>query len=102
MKGKLNITALARETGLSISTVSRVLAGKSNTSATARSRVLAAAREKGVMSELSNGRLLLNGLLVFAPHRAFDVRTDIFYYKVIQGISQALTRHEVRLSYCGL
>jgi DNA-binding LacI/PurR family transcriptional regulator len=102
MKEKLNITALARETGLSISTVSRVLAGKANTSATARSRVLAAARQKGVMNELSNGRLLLNGLLVFAPPRAFDVRTDIFYYKVIQGISQALTQHEVRLRYCGL
>lgn len=102
MKGKLNITALAHETGLSISTVSRVLAGKSNTSANARSRILEAAREKGVMNDLSNGRLLLNSLLVFAPPRAFDVRTDIFYYKVIQGISQALAQHEVRLRYCGL
>lgn len=102
MKGKLKITAIARETGLSISTVSRVLAGKANTSSDARTRVLQAARMEGVMNNLSNGRLLLNGLLVFAPPRAFDVRTDIFYYKVIQGISRALERHEVRLRYCAL
>ncbi|NDL63270.1 LacI family DNA-binding transcriptional regulator [Acerihabitans arboris] len=102
MKGKLNITEIARETGLSISTVSRVLAGKTNTSAGTRARVLQAARRDGVMNNLSSGRLLLNGLLVFAPPRAFDVRTDIFYYKVIQGITRALERHEVRLRYCAL
>ncbi|WP_413733888.1 LacI family DNA-binding transcriptional regulator [Sodalis sp. RH21] len=102
MKGKLKITAIARETGLSISTVSRVLAGKSNTSIAARTLVLQAAREKGVMDDLSSGRLLLNSLQVFAPPRAFDVRTDIFYYKVIQGISQALAQHDVRLRYYGL
>ncbi|WP_413723014.1 LacI family DNA-binding transcriptional regulator [Sodalis sp. RH23] len=102
MKGKLKITDIARETGLSISTVSRVLAGKANTSPAARSRVLQAARLEGVMNNLSTGRLLLNSLLVFAPPRAFDVRTDIFYYKVIQGISRALEQHEVRLRYCAL
>ena len=33
MNGKLKIQEIARQTGLSISTVSRVLAGKANTSA---------------------------------------------------------------------
>ncbi|VTP65898.1 Uncharacterised protein [Serratia rubidaea] len=39
---------------------------------------------------------MLNSVMVFAPQRAFDVRTDIFYYRVIQGIIAALAQHEVR------
>lgn len=102
MNGKLKIQEIARQTGLSISTVSRVLAGKSNTSAEARQRVLACAQQNGILQGLSNGRLMLNNVMVFAPQRAFDVRTDIFYYKVIQGIASALAQHDVRIRYCGL
>ena len=40
MGGKLKIREIARQTGVSISTVSRVLAGKSNISADSRQRVL--------------------------------------------------------------
>ncbi len=102
MGGKLKIGEIARQTGLSISTVSRVLAGKSNTSERAKRQVMACARSQGILSDMSAGRLLLNSITVFAPSRAFDVRTDVFYYKVLQGISQALEPHEVRLRYCGL
>ncbi|MGV6394289.1 LacI family DNA-binding transcriptional regulator [Pseudomonas caspiana] len=100
--GKLRITEIAAQTGLSIATVSRVLAGKSNTSPATRQKVLLAARQQGVMENLSNGRFLLNGLTVFAPSRAFNLRSDIFYYKVIQGITQAVMQHDVRVRFCNL
>ncbi len=64
--------------------------------------MLDCARELGVMQGLAAGRLLLNHLLVFAPQRAFDERSDIFYYRVIQSINNALAAHEVRLRYCAL
>jgi len=102
MDKRLKIADIAARTGLSISTVSRVLAGKANTSARARASVLACARELGVMEGMAAGRLLLNGLVVFAPQRAFDERSDIFYYRVIQSLSKGLASHEVRLRYCAL
>lgn len=102
MDKKLRVAEIAARTGLSASTVSRVLAGKANTSDKARRAVLECARELGVMQGLAAGRLLLNNLLVFAPQRAFDERSDIFYYRVIQSINNALAAHEVRLRYCAL
>lgn len=102
MDKKLKISEIARRTNLSTSTVSRVLAGKANTSEAARHVVLACARELGVMNGIAAGRLLLNNLVIFAPQRAFDERSDIFYYRVIQSISKALAAHEVRLRYCAL
>ena len=99
MDKKLRVAEIAARTGLSASTVSRVLAGKANTSDKARRAVLECARELGVMQGLAAGRLLLNNLLVFAPQRAFDERSDIFYYRVIQSINNALAAHEVRLRY---
>ena len=102
MSGKLKIREIAAQTGVSISTVSRVLAGKSNTSARAKQAVLDCAKARGVLADMSSGRLLFNKLTVFAPSRAFDVRTDIFYYKVVQGIRKAVEPHDVRISYCAL
>ena len=102
MDKRLKITEIAARTQLSISTVSRVLAGKANTSEKARAKVLACARELGVLDGMAARRLLLNSLVVFAPQRAFDERSDIFYYRVIQSVSKALASHEVRLRYCAL
>ncbi|MEN0612911.1 LacI family DNA-binding transcriptional regulator [Klebsiella indica] len=102
MDKKLRVTEIALRTGLSPSTVSRVLAGKSNTSTKARQKVLDCAHELGVMDGLAAGRMLLNNLLVFAPQRAFDERTDIYYYRVIQSINNALKPHDVHLRYCAL
>ena len=54
MDKKLKIADIAARTGLSPSTVSRVLAGKANTSARAREQVLACTlSEQGVMDILS-------------------------------------------------
>lgn len=102
MSGKLKIKEIAELTGVSISTVSRVLAGKSNTSAEVKQKVLACAKSQGVLSEMSVGRLLFNNVTVFAPPRAFDVRTDIYYYKVLQGIRAAVAQSDVRMSYCAI
>ncbi|EMD6811547.1 LacI family DNA-binding transcriptional regulator [Citrobacter koseri] len=102
MDKRLKISEIAARTQLSVSTVSRVLAGKANTSEKARNKVLEYARELGVMDGMAAGRLLLNSLVVFAPQRAFDERSDIFYYRVIQNVSKGLTAYEVRLRYCAL
>ncbi|WP_434476783.1 LacI family DNA-binding transcriptional regulator, partial [Escherichia coli] len=53
MEKKLKIADIAMRTGLSSSTVSRVLAGKANTSYRAREKVLACARELGVMDGMA-------------------------------------------------
>ncbi len=86
MDKRLKISEIAARTQLSVSTVSRVLAGKANTGEKARNKVLECARELGVMDGMAAGRLLLNSLVVFAPQRAFDERSDIFYYRVIQNV----------------
>jgi DNA-binding LacI/PurR family transcriptional regulator len=99
MTGKLQIRTIAEQTGLSISTVSRVLAGKANTSRQAKQRVLACARSQGILTNLSNGRLFCNHMIVFAPARAFDVRADIFYFRMIQGIRAAVAPYDVHLSF---
>lgn len=87
---------------MSASTVSRVLAGKANTSDKARRAVLTCARDMGVLEGIAAGRMLLNSTVVFAPQRAFDERSDIYYYRVIQSIHHALAAHEVRLRTCAL
>jgi DNA-binding LacI/PurR family transcriptional regulator len=102
MSGKLKIREIAAQTGLSISTVSRVLSGKSNTSVAARQRILGCAKQQGVLDSLSTGRLLFNNVTVFAPARAFDVRMDIFYYKVVEGIQRAVENQEIRVVHCGI
>lgn len=102
MSGKLKIKEIAAQTGLSISTVSRVLAGKSNTSSRVKQTVLDCAKSHGVLTEMSAGRLLFNNVTVFAPSRAFDVRMDVFYYKVVQGIRDAVAHNDVRISYCAI
>ncbi|MFW0767998.1 LacI family DNA-binding transcriptional regulator [Trabulsiella odontotermitis] len=102
MPGKLKMEEIAALTGYSISTVSRVLSGKSYSSDKAREAIVRCARELGVLDELASGRLLINGIAVFAPGRTFNARGDIFYLEVTRGIAQALKPHNVWLSYCGL
>jgi DNA-binding LacI/PurR family transcriptional regulator len=102
MSGKLKIREIALKAGVSISTVSRVLAGKANTSARSRQSVLECARSSGVLENLSSSSFLFHNVTVFAPKRAFDLRADIFYYKVIQGIRDAVARNEVHVAYCAI
>lgn len=102
MTARLRVREIAQLTGVSISTVSRVLAGKANTSVAVREKVLACAKAQGVLAGLSDQRLLFNRLTVFAPSRAFDMRADIFYYRMIQGIRAAVEAHDLHVSYCAL
>ncbi|TDN49450.1 LacI family transcriptional regulator [Buttiauxella sp. JUb87] len=102
MAGKLKMQQIAVMTGYSVSTVSRVLAGKSNTSPQARSAILRSAQEFGVLDELISGRLLINGVIIFAPDRAFNSRDDTFYNEVIKGIVEAIAPHDIYIRYCGL
>jgi DNA-binding LacI/PurR family transcriptional regulator len=100
--GKLKLREIAAQSGLSLSTVSRVLSGKANISARAKETVLGHAKAQGVLDQIGPGRLLFNSVTVFAPSRAFDVRTDIFYYKVVQAIRDAVVLSDVRVNYCAI
>lgn len=102
MPGKLKMDQIAAATGYSVSTVSRVLAGKSYTSEQAREAIVACARKLGVLDELASGRLLINGIAVFAPARTFTARGDVFYQEVTRGIADAVAPHDVYLTFCGL
>ncbi|MRS15430.1 LacI family DNA-binding transcriptional regulator [Enterobacteriaceae bacterium RIT691] len=102
MPGKLKMDQIAAATGYSVSTVSRVLAGKSYTSERAREAIVACARKLGVLDELACGRLLINGIAVFAPARTFTARGDVFYQEVTRGIADAVAPHDVYLTFCGL
>ncbi|SNY68470.1 LacI family DNA-binding transcriptional regulator [Enterobacter sp. CC120223-11] len=102
MSGKLKMDQIAAATGYSVSTVSRVLSGKSYTSEKARDAIVRCARKLGVLDELASGRLLINGIAVFAPARTFTARGDIFYQEVTRGIADAIEPHDVYLTFCGL
>lgn len=102
MPGKLKMEEIASLTGYSVSTVSRVLSGKSYTSDKAREAIVRIARELGVLESMASGRLLINGIAVFAPERTFQGRGDIFYLEVTKGIAEASAPHNVWISYCGL
>ena len=100
MTGKLYVKEIAAQSGVSVSTVSRILAGKSNSKLVVKQKVLAYAKAQGVLAEMAQGPLLFNQVMIFAPSRSFDVRTDIFYYNIIQSIREAVAESEVRISYC--
>lgn len=102
MPGRLKMEEIAALTGYSVSTVSRVLSGKSYTSDKARDAIVRTARELGVLESMASGRLLINGIAVFAPERTFQGRGDIFYLEVTKGIAEACSPHNVWVSCCGL
>lgn len=102
MVAKLKLAEIARRTGLSIGTVSRVLAGKSNTSAHAKQLVLECARSEGVLQQISGSRMLFNHVLVCAPSRAYDARADVFYHQMIKGLRDEFREQDARLSFCPL
>ncbi|WP_418721929.1 LacI family DNA-binding transcriptional regulator [Enterobacter chuandaensis] len=64
MKGKLRIREIADATGFSSSTVSRVLSGQANVSVNARRVVLSYAGQRGILVDISNGRILSSKLLI--------------------------------------
>ena len=102
MSGKLKMDEISAQTGYSVSTVSRVLSGKSYTSEKAREAIVNCARRLGVLDDLASGRLLINGIAVFAPQRTFTAQGDTYYLEVTRGIAEAVSPHDVYVSYCGL
>lgn len=102
MVAKMKMQDIAEKTGYSISTVSRVLSGTSYASNKARDAIIECARELGLLNVLGNGHLLLKGILVFAPSRAFTPEGDAFYHEVMQGIAETVKPHNVHLAYCVL
>lgn len=81
MSGKLKMDEIAALTGFSVSTVSRVLSGKSYTSNKAREAIVNCARQLGVLDSLASGRLLINGIVVFAPSERSPPRATLFTWR---------------------
>ncbi|MFG6090538.1 LacI family DNA-binding transcriptional regulator [Enterobacter soli] len=55
-----------------------------------------------MLESMASGRLLINGIAVFAPERTFQGRGDIFYLEVTKGIAEASAPHNVWITYSGL
>ncbi|GBU11698.1 hypothetical protein AwEntero_02990 [Enterobacterales bacterium] len=94
MTGKLKIRQIAELTGLSPSTVSRVLAGKANVSPQAKEKVFTHARNMGILRDIPASRLLMNSLLICAPPAAFNQHEDRYYYEVIQEMINEVGRYD--------
>ncbi|MCP2001687.1 UNVERIFIED_ORG: DNA-binding LacI/PurR family transcriptional regulator [Buttiauxella agrestis ATCC 33320] len=102
MTGKLKIKEIAVLTGLSPSTVSRVLAGKSNVSPQAKEKVFYHARHMDILRDIPVSRLLINSLLICAPAEAFTPHGDHYYYEVIQGVVSAVSHYDTHVKKCSL
>ncbi|MGC6387979.1 LacI family DNA-binding transcriptional regulator [Ewingella sp. S1.OA.A_B6] len=102
MTGKLKIRQIAELTGLSPSTVSRVLAGKANVSPQAKEKVFAHARSMGILRDIPASRLLMNSLLICAPPAAFSPYEDLYYYEAIKEIAAEVARFDIHVSKCAL
>jgi DNA-binding LacI/PurR family transcriptional regulator len=102
MTGKLKIRQIAELTGLSPSTVSRVLAGKSNVSPQAKEKVFNHARNMGILRDIPSSRLLMNSLLICAPPEAFSPYEDLYYYEAIQQITAEVARFDIYIRKCAL
>ncbi|TCQ89577.1 MULTISPECIES: LacI family DNA-binding transcriptional regulator [Rahnella] len=102
MTGKLKIRQIAELTGLSPSTVSRVLAGKANVSPQAKEKVFNHARKMGILRDIPASRLLMNCLLICAPPAAFSPHEDRYYYEVIQEITTEVGRFDIHVRKCAL
>ncbi|MBU9853558.1 LacI family DNA-binding transcriptional regulator [Rahnella aceris] len=102
MTGKLKIRQIAELTGLSPSTVSRVLAGKANVSLQAKEKVFSHARTMGILRDIPASRLLMNCLLLCAPPAAFSPHEDRYYYEVIQEITAEVARFDIHIRKCAL
>jgi DNA-binding LacI/PurR family transcriptional regulator len=87
-----SIEEVAREAGVSITTVSHVFSGKRPVAAETRGRVLAAARRLGYRPSraakgLATGRSMTIGL--HFPFEGESVVLDPFYLELLQGLSAA-------------
>ena len=86
MPGRLKMEEIAALPGYSVSTVSRVLSGKSYTSDKAREAIVRTARELGVLESMASGRLLINGIAVLRQKEPFRDAAIFFIWKSQKGL----------------
>lgn len=100
LPGVSAIHDLAKELGISISTVSRALAGKSNVTDAMRQRVLEAAGRIGYTPNRS-GRSLRSGAtnsvtFLMTPHPQL-LYSEPFFMALLAGVQEALAKHGLDL-----
>jgi LacI family transcriptional regulator len=106
MKKRVNITDIARHTGVSVSTVSLVLNNKPGVSDETRSRVLDVAQELGYPTKPSatqgNGYHLTTIGMLVKIDSDIQPQANPFYSKVIVGIEDACRRKGINLLFATL
>ena len=100
---RVNMSDVARESGVSLSTVSMVFSDKPGLPAETRQRVLKAARTLGYNPRRSQtvkqkGSLRTVGLVIKSQFNEIP-RSDQFYSQVVVGIEQACRQHHLNLMY---
>jgi LacI family transcriptional regulator len=106
MKSKVKISDIARQSGVSVSTVSLVLNNKPGVSQETRSRVLGIASEleyqiKPAASSIKNNRLTTIGMVV-KTDPDIPPQANPFYSKVIVGIEDVCRRNGINLLFATL
>lgn len=101
MNGKLTLEEIAKLSGVSRSTVSRVINNQANVKAEVRHRVLQVIEETGYHPDpaarsLASQRSGLIGLVI--PRVVQFLFTDPYYPRLMQGIAQACNAHDYTLS----
>jgi len=102
---KVTLAVIAAETGVSVSTVSLALRGRSNISGGTRQRILDAARELGYVRRPAAGSVLPNGLAnvgLVIKTLPDNPRDNPFYSVVQAGVEMACRAHRLNLLYASL
>lgn len=103
---KVTIADIARESGVSVATVSLALRNKSGLREETRQRVLDTARQLGYIHHPSNQaalRFKIDTIGVIVKARENDsAATNSFYGPVIAGIEAVCRRHQIHLLYANL
>ena len=100
---RVNMSDVARESGVSLSTVSMVFSDKPGLPAETRQRVLKSARKLGYNPRRSqavkpDGSLRTVGLVIKSQFNEIP-RSDQFYSQVVVGIEQACRQRHLNLMY---
>jgi len=106
MKGKVTISDVAQQSGVSVSTVSLVLNDKPGVSQETRSRVLDVAARLGYQVKSSSEKEKSNGLttigMVIKTDPDIQPHANPFYSRVIVGIEDACRRKGINLLFATL
>src|SRR5262245_31181128 len=107
MEGKVKISDIARQTGVSTATVSLALNNKSGVSQETRLKVLKAAEAleypvKPTAVTSKGNRLATLGMIVKTDPNPLPPQANPFYSKVIAGIEEACRRNGINLLFATL